>query len=84
MSRQTRIEYPGAIHHVMSRGDRRENIFLDDVDRQDFLKTLDEETLSSIETGWCLGSQGFREKMLAWVDGKAGDNVCGALRLEKA
>jgi hypothetical protein len=24
----------------MSRGDRREKIFLDDVDRQDFLKTL--------------------------------------------
>ncbi len=33
---------PGAIHHVMSRGDRRENIYLDDVDRQDFLKTLAE------------------------------------------
>jgi hypothetical protein len=26
----------------MSRGDRRENIYLDDVDRQDFLKTLAE------------------------------------------
>jgi hypothetical protein len=26
----------------MSRGDRREDIFLDDVDRQDFLKTLAE------------------------------------------
>ena len=25
---------------VMSRGDRYENIYLDDVDRQDFLKTL--------------------------------------------
>jgi ribosomal protein S14 len=34
--------YPGAIYHVMSRGDRREDIFLDDVDRQDFLKTLAE------------------------------------------
>ncbi len=28
--------------HVMSRGDRREDIFLGDVDRQDFLKTLAE------------------------------------------
>jgi hypothetical protein len=26
----------------MSRGDRREKIFLDDVDRQDFIKTLAE------------------------------------------
>ena len=42
MPRQLRIDYPGAIHHVMSRGDRRENIYQDDVDRQDFLKTLAE------------------------------------------
>jgi len=42
MPRQLRIDYPGAIHHVMSRGDRRENIYDDDVDRQDFLKTLAE------------------------------------------
>ena len=40
MPRKRRIEYPGAIYHLMSRGDRRENIFLDDVDRQDFIKTL--------------------------------------------
>ena len=42
MPRQLRIQYPGAIYHVLSRGDRREKIFLDDVDRQDFLKTLAE------------------------------------------
>jgi REP element-mobilizing transposase RayT len=37
-----RVEYGGAIYHVMSRGDRREDIYLDDVDRQDYLKTLAE------------------------------------------
>ena len=42
MPRKMRVEYPVAIYHVMSRGDRREDIFLDDVDRQDFLKTLAE------------------------------------------
>ena len=42
MGRQLRIEYAGAIYHVMSRGDRRENIFLDDEDRRAFLKTLGE------------------------------------------
>jgi len=42
MPRKLRIEYPGAMYHVMSRGDRREKIFLDDVDRQDFIKTLAE------------------------------------------
>jgi hypothetical protein len=31
MHRKLRIEYPGAMYHVMSRGDRREDIFLDDV-----------------------------------------------------
>jgi hypothetical protein len=29
MPRQRRIEYPGAIYHVLSRGDRREDIFHD-------------------------------------------------------
>ncbi len=38
MPRKLRVEFPGAVYHVMSRGDRREAIFLDDVDRQDFLK----------------------------------------------
>jgi len=42
MPRKLRIEYPEAMYHVMSRGDRREKIFLDDVDRQDFIKTLSE------------------------------------------
>lgn len=42
MPRQLRVEYPGAIYHVMSRGDRKKEIYVDDVDRQDFLKTLAE------------------------------------------
>ena len=52
MSRKLRIEYPGAMHHVMSRGDlpssdygtasQREDIFKDDGDRQKFLSTLGE------------------------------------------
>ena len=42
MPRQMRIEYPGAIYHVLSRGDRREAIFLDDGDYHDFIKTLAE------------------------------------------
>jgi len=42
MPRKFRLQYPGAMYHVMSRGDRREKIFLDDVDRQDFIKTLAE------------------------------------------
>ena len=37
-----RVEYPGAIYHVMNRGDRREPIFKDDVDHRRFLDTLGE------------------------------------------
>jgi putative transposase len=37
-----RVEYPGAIYHVTSRGDRREAIFRDDEDRQKFITTLGE------------------------------------------
>lgn len=49
MPRKLRVEYPGAMYHVMSRGDRREDIFLNDVDRQDFIKTLAE---ACTKTGW--------------------------------
>ena len=49
MARQLRLEYAGAIYHVMSRGDRQEAIFLDDEDRRRFLKTLGE---ASEKAGW--------------------------------
>ena len=42
MPRKLRIEYAGAMYHVMSRGDQREAIFQDDEDRQKFLMTLGE------------------------------------------
>lgn len=40
MSRPLRIEFPGAIHHVTSRGNARKKIFMDDTDRETFLATL--------------------------------------------
>jgi len=40
MPRKLRLEYEGAIYHVMNRGDRREPIFLGDKDRELFLETL--------------------------------------------
>jgi putative transposase len=42
MARKLRVQYPGAIYHVMNRGDRREAIFKDDQDRERFLETLGE------------------------------------------
>jgi len=42
MSRPLRIEFAGALYHVTSRGDRRDDIYLDDEDRQQFLALLGE------------------------------------------
>ena len=40
MARQLRIEYPGAVYHVMARGNDRARIFLSVADRQHFLQVL--------------------------------------------
>ena len=42
MGRAWRIEYKGALYHVLSRGNERKAIFYDDQDRVLFLKTLGE------------------------------------------
>ena len=49
MPRQLRIEYAGAIYHVMNRGDRREPIFHDDLDRKRFVAALGE---ACTKTDW--------------------------------
>jgi putative transposase len=49
MARKLRVQYEGAIYHVMNRGDRREDIFGDDQDRELFLKTLGE---TCAKTAW--------------------------------
>jgi putative transposase len=49
MARPLRVEYAGARYHVISRGDRREPIFLDDRDRKQFLVTLGQ---ACGKTGW--------------------------------
>jgi REP element-mobilizing transposase RayT len=42
MPRQPRIEYPGAIYHVMAQGNQRAPIVLADADRERFVETLSE------------------------------------------
>lgn len=56
MSRPIRIEFPNALYHVTARGDRREDIFEDDADRQMFLSTL-EQVITQFNWlchAWCL------------------------------
>ena len=45
MARKLRVQFPGAVYHVMNRGDHREPIFLCDKDRELFLQPLG-------KTGW--------------------------------
>ena len=52
MARPLRIEFPGAVYHVTSRGDRREPIFVDDDVRQQIY----------------LGDEAFVERMQALAE----------------
>ena len=61
MPRQLRIQYEGAIYHLMNRGDRREPIFKTDFDRLNFLQTLQETCLRTDWQvhAWCLMGNHF-------------------------
>ena len=55
MPRSPRMEFDGAVYHVMARGNRREPIVFDDQDRQLFVQTFSE---ACSMTGW---------EVFAWV-----------------
>jgi REP element-mobilizing transposase RayT len=61
MARKLRLQYPGALYHVMNRGDRREPIFRDDHDRKLLLETLGEscEKTDWLVHAWCLMNNHF-------------------------
>ncbi|MCL5774370.1 MAG: transposase [Firmicutes bacterium] len=40
MARPLRLEFPGAVYHITSRGNEKKNIFVDDYDRKRFLAVL--------------------------------------------
>lgn len=42
MARPLRLEFAGALYHVTARGDRREPIYADEVDRREWLRVLEE------------------------------------------
>jgi len=74
MPRKLRLEYAGAIYHVVNRGDRREDIFKDDLDRRQFLSTL-QEACQKAEWqvhAYCLMRQSFSPG-----DGNSPGQCCG-------
>lgn len=56
MARPLRIEFSGALYHVTARGDRREDIYEDEEDREIFLRTLAEvvERFNWVCHAYCL------------------------------
>src|SRR5438105_1122882 len=61
MARKLRLEYAGAVYHVMNRGSHRQSVFRSDYDRELFLKTLGEACAKTDWRvhAWCLMSTHF-------------------------
>ena len=49
MARKLRLQFEGAIYHIMNRGDHQEAVFRGAADRELFLKTLSE---ACAKTDW--------------------------------
>ena len=69
IARSVRVEFPGALYHVMARGNRREPIFLDKEDAKQFVKALGEVCAM---TGWRVPCVGAAEQSLSPHDRDAG------------
>jgi putative transposase len=61
MSRPLRIEYPGAVYHVLCRGNNRQKIFRDDLDRRRYLEKLVHycELKEVLLLGYCFTVQSY-------------------------
>lgn len=79
MARPLRLEYPGALYHLTARGDNKTGIFLDDEDRNRFLKYLGTEIEQQgwVCYAWCL--MGNHYHML--IETPEGNLIAGMRRL---
>ncbi|MDH5572813.1 MAG: transposase [Gammaproteobacteria bacterium] len=61
MSRPLRIEFAGALYHVTSRGDGRDDIYLDDADRMNYLEVLSDvcDRFNWVVHAYCLMSNHY-------------------------
>ena len=77
MNRPLRIEYPGALYHITSRGDRKVDIYLDDTDRAVWLQTLADVCAQSnyVVHAFCQMTNHYH-LLLETVDG----NLSGGMR----
>ena len=77
MSRPIRIEFSGAFYHVTARGDRRENIYDDDTDRERFLAILGQviEDFNWVCHAYCLMSNHYH-LLIETPDGSLSKGMC--------
>ena len=81
MPRQSRIDAPGALHHIIVRGIERRKIFIDDQDRHDFIDRLG-NILEQTEIGKQTGParRGYRAFVAKGIDqGRRWDLTGGGL-----
>ena len=80
MGRGLRIEYPGAVYHVMCRGDQGEPIFVSDADREMCLTPLGE---GCEQTGWRVPAYVLmRNHYHSLLETPTGNLVAGMQRLQ--
>jgi REP element-mobilizing transposase RayT len=76
MARPLRIEYPGAVYHVMSRGNAKEPVYDSDSDRNLFLKTIEEskDRFNILIHGYCLMDNHYH-LLIETPDGNLSDTM---------
>ena len=85
MARKLRIQYPGAMYHVMNRGGHPEAIFQDDGDRLRFLDTLGqacEKTAWQVRAYCLMSNHQLRSQTtmsVAWIAERLGVATRGYL-----
>lgn len=77
MPRRARVEYAGAIYHVMDRGDHQEAIYRDSGDRLLFLKTLGQ---ACERTGWRVHSYVLMDNHYHLLLETPEANLCAGMR----
>ena len=74
MNRRQRVQYPNALYHVTSRGVRRGDRYLDDIDRQRFMDRMG-ETVGKF--GWLVYAFELMSNHNAWQGTWGGEPIQG-------
>ena len=72
MARQWRIQYPGALYHVLSRGNDHQDIFLSEKDKQLFLEIIGDFTTAQ-QNAWRHSARGDSAAELSDIELRFGD-----------